>query len=174
MPTWLEPLLQDVRHGARLLAKSPGFTAIAVLSIAFGTGANVAIFSVADALLLRPLQVPRPGELLIIGSPVTRDIQTVTASSYPDYVDIRNEADTFEGVFAQLLRRASVAPHAGAPAQVRLVNLVSANFFDVLQIRPVIGRGFTADEERVSGRDAVAVLSYGSWQQRYGADPAVI
>ena len=95
MPTWFERLLQDVRHGARLLAKSPGFTAIAVLSIAFGTGANVAIFSVADALLLRPLQVPRPGELLIIGSPVTRDIQTVTATSYLDYLDIRHDADSF-------------------------------------------------------------------------------
>ena len=82
----------DVRHGARVFAKHPGFTAIAVISIAFGTGANVAMFSLADALLLRPLPVPRPGELVTVGTRIKRGIATLNVASYPDYVDIRERA----------------------------------------------------------------------------------
>jgi putative ABC transport system permease protein len=171
---WCERFWQDLRHGARLFAKSPGFTAIAILSIACGTGANVAVFSVADALLLRPLPVARPDELLIVGTPLDEGVFRRVQTSYPDYVDIREGSRSFDGLAAYLLRRVGITTHAGAPTQVRLVSLVSANFFDVLGVRPVLGRGFSADEERVAARYAVAVLSYGLWQQRYEGDPAVL
>ena len=174
MPTWLERLFQDVRHGARVFAKSPGFTAIAVLSIACGTGANVAMFSLADALLLRPAPVPRPDELLVVGSRVDFGRFTDTVASHPDYVDIREQSRSFDGLMAYTIRRAAVASAPGAPPQVRLVQLVSGNFFDVLEIEPLAGRAFRPDEDRVPGRDPVAIMSYGFWQQQYGGDPAAL
>ena len=169
----LERLWHDIRHGCRLFARSPGFTAIAVLSIACGTGANVAMFSAADALLLRPLPVPRPGELLVAGMRVERGRQA-TGASYPDYIDIRDRTRTFADLLAYTLRWTGVSAAPGAPAQMRVLHLVSANFFDVLQIRPAIGRTFVAEDERVPGRDAVAILSHDMWQQHYGGDPAVV
>jgi len=171
---WLERCWQDLRYGVRVSAKAPGFTAIAILSIACGTGANVAMFSVADALLLRPLPVPRPDELMVVGSRVNQGRWTNTSASYPDYVDIRNASHSFDGMLADRFRRLGVSVEPGAVPQVKLVDLVSANFFDVLRITPVVGRGFLPHEDRVPGRDAVAVLSYGMWQQQYAGDPAVV
>src|SRR5688572_22787914 len=174
MPTWFERLLQDVRHGARVFARSPGFTAIAVLSIACGTGANVAMFSLADALLLRPSPVPRPGELLVVGSRVDLGRSTNTVTSYPDYADIRDRSRSFAGIMAYTIRRAGITSTPGAPARIKLVQLVSGNFFDVLGVQPALGRSFRPEEDRVRGRDAVAILSYGIWQQQYAGDPSVI
>src|ERR1700720_2236032 len=97
---WVERLWQDVRYGCRVLAGSPGFTSVAVLSLAIGIGANCAIFSFADALLLRPLPVARPGEVLTVGS--TAPLEALRAStlisSYRDYVDIRDRNKSFEGL----------------------------------------------------------------------------
>ena len=173
MTTWLEHLAQDVRHGLRAFATSPGFAAICVLSIACGTGANVAMFSVADALLLRPLPVPRPNELLVLGTRTDRGYP-VTAASHPDYVDIRDQSRSFAGVLAYTLRWSGVSAAAGATPQIKVVQLVSGNFFDVIQMPPAIGRGFLAEEDRVPGRDAVAVLSYGIWQTLYAGDPGIV
>ncbi len=170
---WLDRCRQDVRHAWRVFAKAPGFTAIAVLSIAFGTGANVAIFSVADLLLLRPPPVPRPSELMVIGTRVDQGQLTETIASYPDYLDIRDHTSSFDGVLAYLIRRNAVRT-PGATTQVKIVRLVSANFFDVLRVPPILGRNFRPDEDRVPGRDAVAILSYEMWQQHYAADPAAI
>lgn len=173
MPTWLERIVQDLGHSLRVLAKNPGFTAICVISIACGTGANVAMFSVADALLLRPLPVPRPDDLLVIGSRTDRGYPA-TAASYPDYVDIRDHSRSFDGVLAYTLRWTGVSVEPGAAPQVKVLQFVSGNFFDVLQMPPALGRGFVAEEDRVPGRDAVAVVSHGMWQEQYGADPAVV
>src|SRR5437867_12055770 len=104
MFTAIDRTLRDVRHACRVFAKNPGFTAIAVISIAFGTGANVAIFSAADALLLRPMPVPRPGELVTIGTVVKRGIVTVNVASYPDFVDIRDRSRMFDAVLAYTSR----------------------------------------------------------------------
>src|SRR5262245_51384671 len=98
---WLERLWQDLRYGGRMLAASPGFTAIAVLSLAIGIGANTAIFSFADALLLRPLPVARPGEVLTVGSAATVDVLgTSLRASYREYVDIRDRNTSFAGLAA--------------------------------------------------------------------------
>jgi putative ABC transport system permease protein len=131
------------------------------------------MFSVADALLLRPLPVPRPDELLVIGSRTDLGYE-VTADSYLNYLDIRDHNRTFEGVIASTIVRSGMSMRPGAAAQVKFLTLVSGNFFDVLRIRPLMGRTFLAHEGHAPGRDAVAVLTYGMWQQQYGGDPSVL
>ena len=170
----LDRLWQDVRHTCRLLAKNPGFAAIAVLSIAFGTGANVAVFSAADALILRPLPVARPSELVTVGSEVTRGLTTVSVASYPDYLDIRDRTKTFSSLIAFTTFRVGVTATPGAPPRLKMVTAVSDNFFTALGVAPVLGRDFLAEEYRVPGRDAVAIVSYGLWQQELGGDPEVV
>src|SRR5690349_10966684 len=99
---WLERLWQDVRYGCRTLAGAPGFAVVAILSLAIGIGANCAVFSFADALLLRPLPVARPGEVLTLGSTSSLEALGASAivSSYPDYVDIRSRSKSFDGIAA--------------------------------------------------------------------------
>src|SRR5260221_11424865 len=130
----LESFWQDARHSARVLWKNPVFTAIAVVSIAFGTGANVAIFSAADAILLRPLPVSRPGELLTVGSREKRGIATVSVTSYPDYIDLRDRTQSFDGLIAFTSRTAGLSAQPGAPARMRMVTMLSGNFFHVLAV----------------------------------------
>src|SRR5688572_25174449 len=99
----IEGIVQDLRHGARMLAKSPGFTLIAIASIAIGVGANAAMFSLADGLVLRPLQVPRAGDIVAISAIAPRANQGFGSNrllSYPDYVDLRDRAQSFDGLLA--------------------------------------------------------------------------
>src|SRR5512133_3145184 len=116
MTIWLEQWWQDVRYGARMLARAPGFTAIAVLSLAIGIGANCAIFSFADALLLRPLPVARPGEVLTVGSAMAIEALGASglASSYRDYIDIRDRSKSFDGLVAFSYVTAGFASRPGA------------------------------------------------------------
>jgi putative ABC transport system permease protein len=165
---------QDIRYALRVFAKSPGFTLIAIISIAFGTGANVSIFSLADALLLRPLPVLRPSEILTLGNRIQRGLVTVEAMSFPDYVDTRERSRSFDGLIGLTYERIALTLHAEGPPLVKVSTLVSANFFKVLGVEPEIGRGFRAEEDQVPGRDAVTVLSYGIWQQQFSGDPAVL
>src|SRR5262245_35850995 len=148
---------QDVRYGVRAFIAMPVFTAVAVLSIAFGTGANVAIFSAVDALLLRPpARVSRPDELLTIGSRVDRGLGTAVRMSYPDYLDVRKHATSFDGLLAFTFRWVGFTAHRFTPARIKVAALVSANYFDVLGVGLQLGRTFRADEDQVPGRDAVA------------------
>jgi putative ABC transport system permease protein len=165
---------RDVRHAARVFVKNPGFTAIAVISIAFGTGANVAMFSVTDALLLRPLPVPAPEDLVSVGFRTTRGFASTVAASHADYQDIRERARSFEGLVAFCSRRVGIRTDPTTPPRVRIATLVSSNFFQVLRVEPTLGRGFRADEDDVPGRDAVAVLSHGTWVQEYDSDASVL
>ncbi len=167
---WLERLWQDVRHGIRLFAKSPGFTAIAVLSIACGTGANVAMFSTADAYLLRPLPIRDASSLITVGALEADSVAEIVVSSYPDYADIRARTRTLEWLVAFHSLRAGIGADRTAPRQVRLVTAVSGNFFDDFGVRVQLGRGFLADEDRVAGRNPVVVLSHGLWQRMFGGD----
>ena len=165
---------QDLRHGARVFARNPALTSICVVSIAFGTGANVAIFSMADALLLRPLPVARPGELLTVGSRVLRGTVYQNTASYPDYVDIRDRARSFDGLVAFCYEPVALGGRAGEPPRVRFATFVSTNFFEVLGVAPQAGRGFLPEEDGAGGRGAVAILTDNLWRAEFGADPAVI
>src|SRR5205814_7868271 len=126
---WLGRLWQDVQYGCRMLTASPGFASIAVLSLAFGIGANCAIFSFADALLLRPLPVARPGEVVTVGS--TTSIEAFGASSlrssYRDYVDIRDRTTSFEGLAAFRYLTAGFAVDATTSPKLKLGMLLSGN-----------------------------------------------
>ena len=173
---WLERLWQDVRYGCRTLAASPGFAAVAVLSLAIGIGANCAIFSFADALLLRPLPVARPGEVLTVGS--TTSVEAFGASSlissYPDYVDIRDRSKSFEGLAAFTYLTAGFAADPTSAPKLKMGMLASGNLFTVMGVEPTFGRGFRREEDQVPGRDAVVVLGRALWEQEFGSDPAVL
>ena len=166
---------QDIRHGVRVFISAPVFSAIAVISIAFGSGANVAIFSAVDALLLRPpVAVSQPDDLLVVGSRVDRGLGTVIRMSYPDYADIRDRNRSFDGLAAYALKWVGFAAHPQTPARIKVAALVSANYFDVLGVRPQLGRTFLLDEEKVPGRDAVVILSDDAWQREFSRDEHVL
>lgn len=176
LPVWLEHLWQDARYAVRMLARAPGFTAIAVLSLAVGIGANCAIFSFADALLLRPLPVARPGEVLTVGSRMT--IEALGArglnASYRDYVDLRDRARSFSGLAAFSYVTAGFASRPGAVPSLKMGMLASGNTFQVMGVQPALGRAFLRQEDQVPGRDAVVVLGDALWRQQFGADPSVV
>lgn len=155
---------------------APGFTAIAVVSLAVGIGANCAIFSFADALLLRPLPVARPGEILTVGSTMSIEAFGASglASSYRDYVDIRDRNKSFSGLTAFSYATAGFADRPGAVPALKLGMLSSSNVFPVMGVQPALGRAFHPDEDRVPGRDAVVVLGHALWKQQFASDPSVI
>jgi putative ABC transport system permease protein len=176
MLVWLERLGQDIRYGCRMLAGSPGFAAIAILSLGVGIGANCAIFSFADALLLRPLPVARPGEVLTVGS--TESFEAFGASSlvssYGDYVDLRDRSKSFDGLVAFDYQVVGFAKDAKDGPKLNMGMLVSGNLFTVMGVEPTIGRAFRPEEDQVPGRDAVVVLGRSTWEQDFGSDPSVV
>ncbi|HXI30797.1 MAG TPA: ABC transporter permease [Vicinamibacterales bacterium] len=172
----LERLWQDVKYGCRTLVASPGFTIVAVLSLAIGIGANCAIFSFADALLLRPLPVARPGEVFTVGSMNSLEAfgASVLVASYPDYVDIRDRATSFEGLAAFRDITVGFAVDPTHSPKLKLGMLVSANLFSLMGVEPTIGRGFRPEENQVPGRDAVVVLGRRLWEEEFASDPAAL
>jgi hypothetical protein len=165
-------LLKEIRQAFRVLAKNPGFTAIAALSLALGIGANSAIFSLTDALLLRPLPVLDPGSLLTV-STNTPD-NPFGGTSFQDYRDLRDKSQSFDSMAAYQLYTFGLAPSPGVQPQMRLGMLVSDNFFRTLGVQPALGRAFLPEEGKVSGRDAIAVLSHDLWLNQFGADRSII
>ena len=163
---------QDIRYALRILRQNPGFALTAILSIALGIGANATIFSLADGLLLRPLPVARPGEVVTLQSRTPSG--TFSDVSYPDFVDFRDRDASFESLTAYTLSRFGFAADSQAQPQMKLGLLVSGNFFRVLGTEPRLGRGFRPEEDQVPGRDAVLVLGYAFWQTEFSADPSVI
>jgi len=170
-------LWQDVKHGSRMLVKNPGFAIVAIVSIAIGVGANAAMFSVADGLVLRPLRVPRPGEIVAVSGIAPRANASFVSNnllSYRDYVDVRDRAQSFNGVLAYRVLVSGLANRSDEPSRSALGLAVSGNFFDVLELRPALGRFFLPDEDRVPGRDAVIVLAHDVWTDQFGSDPGIL
>jgi predicted permease len=165
-------LFKEIRQAIRLLLNNPGFTAIAALSLALGIGANSAIFSLADAILLRPLPIPQPSHVL--------NLRTATPStpldgvSFPEYRDIRDKNQSLAGLVAFQFTTVGFAATPKALPQMRMGQMVSDNFFKVLDVQPALGRAFLADEGKVPGRDAIAILSYHFWETEFGRDPSAI
>jgi predicted permease len=169
---WLDDLVRDLRHGFHLLRRSPIFAAAAVASLALGVGANVAIFSFADALLLRPLGVPRPAELLTVGS--TDASGGGLHASYPEYVDARDHRALFEGLAGFTDVGAVFATEPGDSPRLSIGMLVSGNFFRVLGLEPQVGRDFREEEHRAPGRDPVVILGDAFWRRELGADESIL
>ena len=149
-----------------------GFTAIAALSLALGIGANSAIFSLADALLLRPLPIRDPGAVVTVTTNTPDN--PYSGVSYPNYRDLRDKSQSFDGVVAFQLSTWGVANSANEIAQMRMGVIVSDNFFQVLGVEPTLGRSFRPEETRVPGRDAVVVLAHDFWNNQFAADQSVI
>ena len=163
----------DLRYALRMLRKHPGFTCVAVLTLALGIGANAAIFSLTDAVLLQSLPVKDPNQLTTIRSYDPKSGPNGDRSfSYPMYQDLRDKNDVFSGVLARGGAQMNVS-YDGRNDRVR-GELVSGNYFEVLGVRPWAGRLFTQDDDRTPGAHPVAVLSYGFWERRFGKDLGVV
>ncbi len=157
----MESLWQDLRFGVRMLMKQPGFTLIAVLTLALGIGANTAIFSVADKVLLRSLPVKAPQQLaLVAGETVNPKFQN-TIFTYPDYVDYRAQNEVFDGLLAYL--QTTVRLGEGERSDKLSLELVSDNYFDVLGVTAGQGRAIQAEDNRNEDAHPVAVISYALW-----------
>jgi len=168
---WLERLWQDLRHGSRMLVKTPGFTLIVISSLAIGIGINSAIFSLADALFLRPLPVPRAGDVVTLDS---TNISGPSRVSYRDYLDFRDHSRSFAGLLATTEITLGVSPRHDSLPKMTMGMLVTGNFFGVLNLEPNLGRFFLPQEDQVPGRDAIVVLSHEFWAEQFASDPAVI
>jgi hypothetical protein len=165
----METLWQDIRYGIRMLLKSPGFTAVAVLTLALGIGANTTIFSVVNAFLLRPLPVKDPSHLVFIFDHFP-DLDKGPAS-YPDFVEWRQQSRVFEDMVASFPTNYNFVGQR-EPERIR-GRLVSENYFSLLGVQPLQGRNFVqADHKPDAGK--VAIVSYEFWQREYGGDPALI
>jgi hypothetical protein len=154
--TWLGGVVADARYAFRALGRQPDFVAVAVLLLALGIGANAAIFSFADAILLRPLPVVRPSEVLNVYS--TTPDSGLEGMSYPDYRDLRERGRPFSGLVAYRPVSLAVATAPTIPPNMRRGTLVTYNFFRVLGIAPSLGRTFRPEEGTSSVNDRVAVL----------------
>jgi predicted permease len=166
----MDILLKDIRFAFRRLLKSPGFTLVAMASLALGIGANTAIFSLVNTVLLRPLPAARP-ERLVSVSVSGRD-DSMLAFSYPTYLDFRDRNEVLSGLFAERLSPMSLS--RGGNNQRIWGYLVTGNYFDVLGVKAMRGRAFTPEEDRARLASPVAVVSHGCWQRRFGSDPNLI
>ena len=170
----MHALWRDIRHASRSLRKAPGFLAIVILTLGLGIGANTAIFSLMDQVLLRPLPVDDPAALVLLDGPGPFRGRTMNAMtfSYPMYKDFRDRNEVFSGVLARFPLSTTIV-WRGASERAN-GELVTGNYFDVLGVRPALGRLFNAADDRTPGGHPVAVLSYGYWQRRFGRDPQVL
>jgi macrolide transport system ATP-binding/permease protein len=165
-------LIADLRYACRTLIKSPGFAAIAILSIALGVGLNTAMFSYVDAILLRPLPVPDSGRIIAVNStaPGTR----LGNMSYPDYADLRDRTKTLAALTCYQMVTMGISANREGTAHMTLGVIASGNFFSGLGIDIPAGRGFRADEDVTPGKNPVAVISYSLWESDFGSDPGAV
>ncbi|MGH9937015.1 MAG: ABC transporter permease, partial [Blastocatellia bacterium] len=168
----MRTLWQDLRYGARMLGKTPGLTIIALLSMAIGIGANTAIFSLVDKLLLQKLPVTEPERLALLSAESVNPRFKMNVFSWRDYLDYREQNQVFSDLIASGPRFAGLG--TGAELEQVACELVSENYFSALGVRLASGRSFTAEENSAPGAHPVAILSYGLWQRRFGAHPEVI
>jgi predicted permease len=169
---------QDVRYAARMLRKAPLISAVAILSIALGIGANTAIFTLLDQILFRTLPVPEPDRIVRVstqGFYYGGSLGTGRELSWPIYSELRDRNQAFSGLFALFPFRPAV--HAGGPAEVAEMTdgeLVTGNYFRTLGVGAIRGRVIGDEDDRVPGGHSVAVISYAYWQRRFGSDPGII
>src|SRR5262245_9575137 len=173
MGSWsaTDTLMQDLKYGWRVMMKSRGFSAVAIVSLAAGIGAASVIFSVANAFLFRPLPGGDTSELERVFTS-NRSGPLYGSTSYPDYEDLRDRASVWSGLLAY--RRANATLSDTPESAVIPGALVSANYFDVLGLRPALGRFFLPEENRSPGTHPVVVLSDAAWQRRFASDPRIV
>jgi len=169
----LASLRSDLYFALRQLRKSPGFAVTAILALALGIGTTTAIYSLIDGVLLKPLPLPHPEQLVAVYTAENRPGQPFDwgTTSYPNYLDWRDRNHTFTQLAAYAGDGRLISRTNGADGAVQPINRVSANYFDTLEVQPFLGRNFTADEDQPGHH--VVILSYGFWQSFFAADPHV-
>jgi putative ABC transport system permease protein len=167
-----DELGRDLRYAVRQMRKNPGPTAIMVITLALGIGANNAMFSFSDAILLRPMPVTRPSEIMTIADTTLDD--SSGGFSYPDYREIRTASRSFSGLAAYRLTTLSVATRAVEAPRVRQAMMVSDNFFATLGVEPFLGRAFSQNDASAMATYPIAIVGYDFWASELGADHAVI
>jgi hypothetical protein len=166
---WLETLWQDIRYGARLLAKNPGFTAVTVLTLALGIGANTAIFSIANSVLFKPLPYEEPGQLVQLWeAPQPGKRNSVSPGAFLDW---KEHATIFEGLWVVDETEKNLTGK-GEPERIRGLGM-SARGLEMLRVHPLLGRLFAPEEDQI-GKDKVVVLTQGFWMRRFGGTPDVL
>ncbi len=169
---FIQDFIRDVRHGLRMLRKSPGFAIVAVITLALGIGANTAIYAVIDSLLIRPLPVRDPQQITVLAYRQRGgDLQRLF--SHQEWKDIREQTSS---VFADVVGAMQAQDGLAANGHVEpmTISYVTGNFFSVLGVQPTLGRFILPSESKASGSDPVMVLSYAYWKDRFGSDPGVI
>src|SRR5215468_5653647 len=168
----MQTLWQDLRYGARMLLKKPGFTLIAVVTLCLGIGANTAIFTIVNAVLLRPLPYPQSERLMEVGRAYPGD-EGVNSLSEPKFVFLRDNCQSFEAITG--IQEMGPNFQLSGESQAEYISglYVTADFFRVLGALPASGRGFTAAEDSPAG-ERVAILGDGLWRRRFGADAAIL
>ncbi len=167
----MELLVKDIRYGLRGLLKRPGFTVIALITLALGIGANNAIFSVVNAVLLRPLQFRVPEQLVVVWEEASFAGFPTNTPAPANYIDWKNQNQSFSDMAAAASTSFNLTGD-GEPERIQ-ANSVNANFFQLFGVQPLLGRGFLPEEDQPGGSN-VAVLSYSLWQSRYGGDRGII
>jgi len=172
----MSQFLQDLKYGARLLVKAPGFTVVAALSLALGIGANTTIFTLVNAVLLNPLPVEDPSQLVSVWTTDERNQNSgfgFLQTSPMNFKDIRDKNEVFSGLAAHTGLPLSITGGTGDPQQV-FGEIVTGNYLTVLGAKPLLGRGFLPDEDQVPGAKLVCMLGYGEWQKRFGGDAGIV
>src|ERR1043166_6632811 len=164
-------MLTDMKYALRMLVKSPGFTFIAILTLALGIGANTAIFSVVDAVLLRPMPFQHPDEIVMLWGRNAREKAEHQSDSYPNYVDFRDRSQTLDSLAAYT--RAGGVLQGTTESELLEGLAVTSDLFRVLRVSPMIGRAYTREEDKVNG-PLVVILSHGLWQRAFAGDPSIV
>ena len=163
---WPDDIWQDLRYVARTLRRAPSFAVVAVVSLALGVGANAVVFSVVDAVILRPLPIARPEEVVYVQP------NFYTSFSYPNFRDVAARATRLSGMAGYSLTQVAISTDQQAERVWSF--LVTANYFDLLGVRPAVGRLFASDDDRAAGATPQVVLSHPAWQRRFAGDSAIV
>jgi putative ABC transport system permease protein len=163
---------QDVRYALRMLVKSPMLTAIVVLTLALGIGANTAIFGIVNGFLLRPLPVKSPGQIMVVAGRMTNDTIGIPTLSYPQLIDLRKQATVFSDIFGSETGIGGLSFQGHTEEFV--FSYVTGNFFTALGIQPALGRFVVPPQGETGSKDPYIVLSYSYWQKRFGRDPSIV
>jgi putative ABC transport system permease protein len=168
----MDSIIKDIRYGFRSLLKRPGFTIIALIALALGIGANTAIFSLVNAVVLQPLPYPEPDRLVWMWGNIRNGVNRASVAP-GDFVDFRNQNKTFEHFAASgTITNPANLTGSGEPERLS-ASVVTGNYFQAFGVTPALGRGFTLENEK-TGQDQVTVLTHALWQRRFGGDPAII
>src|SRR5881409_3324924 len=169
---WADEFVQDVRYGARMLLRSPGFSILAILCLTLGIGTNAAALSWIEGILIRPYPLVAHQDRMFALIGTTRGVPGHNGISYPDFVDLEKNSTLFESFIIDRITGTTLS--VGDRAERAAVGIVSANYFDALGVQPILGRGFRPEE--ATGRNAhpITIIGYRTWKERYGGDPNII